>query len=76
MSIQHKWAGHKLPIGCAYLPNRQSETFKIVEKHLVGVAEKAVQNNRQILWAGDWKFVEDLLLFRVSRYKQRSHWST
>jgi exonuclease III len=72
MSIQLKWAGHKLQIGCAYLPNRQSETFKIIEKHLLGVAEKAVQDNRQILWAGDWNFVEDLIQDTSSEHRQKN----
>jgi exonuclease III len=49
MSIQLKWTGHKLQIGCAYLPNRQSETFKIIEEHLLGVVETAIQENRQIM---------------------------
>jgi hypothetical protein len=49
MSTQINWAGHKLQVGCANLPNRQPETFKIIEEHLLRVEETAIQENRQIM---------------------------
>lgn len=59
-----KWGGHKLYIGCLYLPSGDAGGQRsIITKHLGPSADVSVQH----IWGGDYNFVENVGLDRCNR---------
>ncbi|KAG7672302.1 hypothetical protein KSW81_005182 [Nannochloris sp. 'desiccata'] len=66
ISLNIDWAGHKLSMACLYLPNHAPERAQFLQDRLVPLAASAVAARRQLVWGGDFNFVHNPSLDRLT----------
>ena len=63
--LRGAWGGHRLHIACIYLPNEASRQTQFIEQHLKPL-RASLPAGTHALWGGDFNFVPDVALDRVS----------
>ena len=66
ISLNIDWAGHKLALASLYLPNTPPERTQFLQNRLLPLATSAAAAQRQLIWGGDFNFVHNPSLDRLT----------
>ncbi|KAG7674213.1 hypothetical protein KSW81_006039 [Nannochloris sp. 'desiccata'] len=66
ISVDISWAGHKLTLACVYLPNHSVDRTEFINTRIVPLKKYASSKGRQLVMAGDFNFVHDPYLDRLT----------
>lgn len=66
ISLNISWAGHKLMLACVYLPNHAVDRAEFIRTRIIPMKKFAVAKGRQLILGGDFNFVHNPSLDRLT----------
>lgn len=71
LAFQVQWGGHKMQLACIYMPNDAPTQRIVIQQCLHHLHAAAVTDGCIPVWGGDWNFVEQASLDRLSARVQQ-----